>query len=73
MEKRLAEQKAAREAEEKAHQERMAAGWTTHGLLDFPPKPAAQPKPARKRITDDPEWQRQNKEQRERSGPGWDK
>jgi hypothetical protein len=76
-EKALADQKAAREAqweaEEKAHQERLAAGWTTDGFRDYPPKPVPRPQPERKKITDDPEWQRQNKANRERSGPGWDK
>jgi hypothetical protein len=46
--------------------EKLAQGWVRRGLLIF------RPKAERKKITDDPGWQRQNKAQREQSGPGWD-
>ena len=68
----LAEQKAQRkaqaEADEQAHLERLAAGRTTDGVRDDRPKASAKggrPKPERKKITDDLEWQRRNKAQRE--------
>jgi hypothetical protein len=48
-------------------EERLAAGWIQEGLFWRPPRDesADKSKPERKRITDDPEWQRRNKAQRE--------
>ena len=66
--KAIAEREAAQEAHDKMIKEKLAAGWKRRGGFLTPPKDesaAEKPKPERQRITDDPEWQRKNKAQRE--------